>query len=488
MGQIKKEIFSGVLYSAIAKYSGIFVSLIVSMILARLLRPEQFGTVAIATIFISLFSTLTTVGLSPAIVQDKTIDDKELAGINTFTFFIAILFTAIYLLCIPLILSLYKGYTLLSNTLYLLSLNVFFSIASIVPGAMFLKNRQFKYIGIRTLIIQALVGIISVVGALEGMGIYALLVNPILGSILLFAISFYIYPIGFKRMTVGALKKIISFSTFQMLFNITYLLYRNVDKIFIGKLFGANTLGYYEKSYRLMMMPLENISGVISPVLHPVLSDYQNEPIYIWNAYLKLVAVLAEIGFLLTVIIYFCSDSLIILVYGTQWTSAIPMFKILSLSIGFQIIQSPIGAILQSINKVKGLFLSSLWILAFIVIFIYLSFLIGNITVLLYGVVFSFLVGFIIYQIYLTYYLQTDLKEIFRVILRPIMLSAILFLLIYMGSLFLGIQKESITYLLITVLFSSVYVFSMIKLGFLPNLKNIMFSVKNKEKNENSTY
>lgn len=480
MGQVKKDILSGVWYSAIAKYSGIVIGIIVSMILARILSPWQFGTVAIATIFISLFSTLTTVGLSPAIVQDKTIDNKELASINTFTFLVAVILTGIYLLSVPLILSFYEDYADLSNILYLLSLNIFFSVSGIVPNAMFLKNKQFKYIGIRTLIIQFAVGIISVVGALWGMGTYALLVNPILGSILLFAMCFYVYPIGLGRISKKALRKVVSFSFYQMLFNTTYLLYRNIDKIFIGKCFGASPLGYYEKSYRLMMLPLENISGVISPVLHPVLSEYQDDPQYIWSAYLKLIAALAEIGSLLTVVIYFCSDSLIVMFYGEQWRPAIPMFKILSLSVGLQIIQSPIGAILQSVNKVKGLFFSSLWILVSIVAFICLSFFTQDLVVLLYGIVASFLVGFVIYQINLTHYLQTSIKDILHAISSPIMLSVVLFIILHVCTSFINIHKESLEYLLIIMAIAGVYSLVMMMLGYLPYLRNMMHSIKNK--------
>lgn len=480
MKNVKKELLSGIAYSAISKYSGIIVSIVVTMILSRILLPKQFGTVAIATIFISLFSTLTTVGISPAIVQNKTIDESDLKSINTFTFLIALFFTVFYLLCIPLILDFYNGYELLSNVLYLLSFNIFFSIAAIVPNSLFLKNKQFKFIGIRALVIQSIIGLVSVLGAFLGMGIYALLVNPILGSFFLFWVSFYVNPIGFNVITGHSLKKILSFSIFQMLFNIVYLLYRNIDKIFIGKLYGVNTIGYYEKSYRLMMLPLENISGVISPVLHPILSEYQYNKEYLWQAYLKLLSALSEIGFLLTTIVFFSSDSLITIMYGEQWEPAIPFFKILSLSIGFQIIQSPVGAIFQSINKVKGLFYSSVWILFLILISVFISYLYGDINLLVYGIVISFLIGFVIYQIYLTNYLNTSLYEILSKMLRPFLVSFLLFIILSVVTYLVHIPKQKNSFLFLILMISLLYTMLMVICGCLPHLKKILLAIKNK--------
>lgn len=480
MEKVKKELLSGIAYSAISKYSGVIVSIVVSMILSRILLPKQFGTVAIATIFISFFSTLTTTGISPAIVQNKTLDKNELKSINAFTFLVATLFTVFYLFCIPLILDFYEGYELLSNVLYLLSVNIFFSIAAIVPNSLLLKNKQFKFIGIRTLLIQLIIGVISVVGAFSGMGIYALLVNPILGSFSLFLVCFYVNPIGFNTITGHSLKKILSFSIFQILFNITYLLYRNIDKIFIGRLFGVNIVGYYEKSYRLMMLPLENISGVVSPVLHPILSEYQYDKEYLWQAYLKLLSILSEIGFLLTTVVFFSSDSLITIMYGEQWEPAIPFFKILSLSIGFQIIQSPIGAIFQSINKVKGLFYSSMWILFFIFISVFVSYLYGTINLLIYGIVISFIIGFLVYQIYLTNYLKTSLYEILLKILRPFLINFLLFIILSAFTYLAHIPKQKISFLFLILLISLLYTMLMIACNYLPYSKMVLLTIKNK--------
>ena len=85
---IKNQLFSGVFYTALAKYSGIVISLVIAGILARLLSPDDFGIVAVATVIIAFFSLLTDMGISPAIIQHKSLTKDELSFLSIHTFYI----------------------------------------------------------------------------------------------------------------------------------------------------------------------------------------------------------------------------------------------------------------------------------------------------------------------------------------------------------------------------------------------------------------
>ena len=80
MTSLKHQLFSGVFYTALAKYSGIGVSLVVAGVLARLISPDDFGVMAVATVIIAFFNLFTDVGLSPAIIQHKTLTGENLAS------------------------------------------------------------------------------------------------------------------------------------------------------------------------------------------------------------------------------------------------------------------------------------------------------------------------------------------------------------------------------------------------------------------------
>lgn len=118
----------------------------------------------------------------------------------------------------------------------LLSVNLFFASATIVPGALFYRNKEFKFIAIRSFVIQISAGAAAVTAALCGAGLYALIINPIISSILIFVISYQRYPQRL-RFTLGltALRKIFSYSAYQFLFNVINYFSRNLDKLLIGK-------------------------------------------------------------------------------------------------------------------------------------------------------------------------------------------------------------------------------------------------------------
>lgn len=85
MSSIKQQLLSGVFYTALAKYSGIIVSLVVAGVLARLISPDDFGIMAVATVIIAFFNLFTDVGLSPAIIQHKDLTTENLSDLFSFT-------------------------------------------------------------------------------------------------------------------------------------------------------------------------------------------------------------------------------------------------------------------------------------------------------------------------------------------------------------------------------------------------------------------
>lgn len=361
MSSIKQQMMSGVFYTAVAKYSGIFISLGVMAVLARLLTPDDFGVVAIATVFINFFNIFTNIGISSAIVQFKGLTRKEINEIYMFTIWSGIILSALFAGSSPFIASYYNDSRLFSITLCL-ALSLFFSSASIVPNALFLKDKDFRFIAWRTLAIQLITGILSIIAALMGFGLYTLLIQPILSSLLLYLISLKRYPQGFILSSgLSSLKKIWGYSVYQFLFNVMAYFIRNLDKILIGRYISMSGLGYYEKSYRLMSLPVQNLTYVVSPVLHPFLSDYQQSKEKLGKINERIVRFLAFIGFPLSIGLYFCADELILLFFGEQWIASIPAFKILALSCGLQIIMSSSGSFFQSNNDTRSLFICGMF-------------------------------------------------------------------------------------------------------------------------------
>ena len=361
----------------------------------------------------------------------------------------SLLATLIFIICSPLLGSIYKDDQLTTICLWL-SCNLFFSLLNTVPNALLFKNKRFKYIAVRTVAVQFALGCVSIAGALLGLGIYALLINPIIGSILIYAINYRCYPVKFSfKIDFVPIKRIVPYSLYQISFNILNYFYRSIDKLLIGRYFGMAQLGYYEKSYRLMMMPLDNIANVITPVMHPLLSEYKDDISFIFNKYSTITRYFAYAGFTVSVICFFCAKEIILIMFGTQWEASIPVFKILSLSIGIQLVQSAVGAIYQSTGHVKQLFEAGLLAFICMVIAITAGIISKQLTILAWYILAAFTTIFFIYHyILIKRVLHVSFTKFLSTLFRPILTATIIALTLFCSGLFIKIDNIIISLLL----------------------------------------
>lgn len=200
---------------------------------------------------------------------------------------------------------------------------------------------------------------------------------------------------------------------------------------------GITPLGYYEKSYRLMMLPLQNITHVVSPVMHPIFSEYQNDYKMLSSSYEKVVRFLAFIGFPLSVFLYFTAKEITLIIFGNQWMPSVPVFQILSLSVGIQIILSTSGSIFQAANATKSMFISGListilnvsGILSGIFIF-------KSLEAIAWGICISFTINF--FQAYLLIYkgvFKLSILSFCKQFVSPLILSVIVYMSLVGASL-----------------------------------------------------
>jgi teichuronic acid exporter len=360
MSSIRKNISSGIFYTALGKYSGILVSIVIGSIMARLLTPEEFGIVALVMVFINFFNLLSDFGVGPAIIQNKELTERDIQSIFLASIVLGIVFSLLFFFSSGAIALFYNNPELIAMT-RLLSLVVLLYSIRVVPYALSVKKQRFKEIGIISVSVQLISGVVSIVLAYRGFGYYALIYRSIFDGLITFIAFYYMSPIRIVLIIKKkSLKMIARFSTFQFFFNFINYFSRNLDNLLIGKFISPVSLGLYDKSYQLMLLPVQNLTHVITPVLHPILSEFQNDTVRIYNAYSKVVKLLATIGFPLSVFIYFSAQEIILILYGSQWEESIPVFKILALSIGIQMVLSSSGSIFQARNRTDLLFISGL--------------------------------------------------------------------------------------------------------------------------------
>lgn len=360
MGIVKTQILSGVFYTALSRYVGIVVQLAVTAILARLLSPIEFGVIAICTVVVAFFNRFTEMGIGVAVIQRQDLEKKDYNQLYSFSVYLGLFLGFIFfILSYPI--SRWYHQPDLCIYLHLLSLQLVFSTFNMIPNAILLKAKKFKFIAGRTFVLQIITGILACLAAYCGWGCYALLISPIITSISVYLINIRMTSLNFSfTFYLTPLKKIFSYSLYQFAFGMINYFSRNLDKLLTGRYISMNQLGFYEKSYRLVLLPMQNISGVINPVVQPVLSEFQSDKQRLGNYLLKILKAINMVCFPISVVSFFCSKEIILLFFGDQWYAAVPCFQILSLSIGFQASLHITGAFFQVANSTKGLFWTGL--------------------------------------------------------------------------------------------------------------------------------
>lgn len=467
MSNFKKEFLSGVLYTSVSKYIGIVISLLITAVLARLLEPTDFGLIAVASIMINFVNLLTDFGLGPAIIQKDDLEKKDLQSLFSFTIFAGIIAAlAVFCLCHPI--ALYYENEKLVNVFRMLSLNIILVTINIVPNALLLRTKQFKLIAIRTLLMQVVSGVVGVVMAFIGYGIYALIVQALLSSLGIFVFNYVQNPL---RLTIhiqkSSLKKVLNFSAFQFLAQIFNYFTKDIDKLLIGKYTNLSQLGYYQKSYQLMQLPVGNLSYVFTPVMQPVFREYQHDLKTMFTKYGAILNCLSLIAFPLSAYLYFESYDLISIVYGSRWEPAVVAFRWLALGIGFNVLLSSSGPMFLVSNNVRMSFVNCIVEFIISTSCILVGLFIGNINsvaiMVSIGVFFRFLYIFtVLTKIAFRLSMALFISYIYRGVLCGIGIFLLYFLLD--SSLYEG--KFSLIRLIVnTLIFASMAFYALYKSG-----------------------
>lgn len=388
---IKKAVY----INAVARYSTLFLGLLFSAVLARILTPEDYGIVAVTVVFTTFFSLLSDLGLGAGIIQNKELDQEDIGHIFAFSLRLALVLAGAFaLFSIPM--SYLYGNPVYVPVGILLAVSLFFNTMNVVPNALLLKQKEFKSVALRIFCACIVSGIAGIVLALIGLKFYALVAQSIINSAFIFGWNYLSTrpPIA-RRVRRESLDRIRSYSGFLFGFNLINYFARNTDNLLIGKVMGPAQLGHYDKAYKLMLYPVNNLTHVITPVLHPILSEHQTNKEYIYDKYRQVVKVLSLLGAFITPFCWFACSEIIRIMYGQQWLAAIPCLQWMSLAMWAQMILSSAGSIFQSVGDTKRLFLSGSINAVLVVAFIIAGLLEGSITAVARNVALAYNIQFV---------------------------------------------------------------------------------------------
>lgn len=354
--QITQEIKSGATYTFFFKYLGVFIQIFTTSIMARLLTPEEFGIYVAIFVIIYFFQLLSDSGIAASIIQRKDLNNSEIFTLFILSFFIGIIISISFATLSPLISMFYKN-PIYNKITPLLSIALFFYTVHLIPWALLYRRKKFKVIGLIQTVVQIIPAILAIILAYNNFSYYSLIYQSIFQSFLKFILVLYFSPINKSKIDLSIVKKIFRYSLFKSLYDLINYISRNLDNIFIGKFLGMIQLGFYDKAYKLMMLPIGSLADVVSQVLHPVLAKHQTDFQLLNKVYLKLIKYFSLIGISLSIYLFFSAKEIIFIVFGKQWINSVIPFQYLALAVWIQMILSPSQPILLSMGKSHYLFI-----------------------------------------------------------------------------------------------------------------------------------
>lgn len=352
MKKLKEKTITGLSWGFLIQSFTQIISVITWIILARVLAPGEFGLLAMVIVLMKFMQILRNLGISEAIVQTKSIDKKKLSSAFYFHVLFSIFLGLILWLTHPIIASFYSESREINVVLGLLTLDFIVGSIVLVPNAIMLRRLMFKEVFIIDLIAVFISASVSILLAFNGYGYLSLVLKimcyTLIHSILVLIISRW-NPgkFGFTFDNMNLFRFGLPLVGTQM---INYFS-RNIDDILIGREFGKHSLGIYNRSYAIMLIPLSTLTAAASKVLFPVFSIMQDEQSRVGSNYLRATRIIAFVSFPTMLILCLLSKDIIFEVLGNKWSAMVPIVRILSLLGMIQSICSINGSIFQALDK-----------------------------------------------------------------------------------------------------------------------------------------
>ncbi len=372
MTSLKQRTFKAIVWDLLGRFLTQGSSFILTIILARLLAPEEFGIVAMAMAFISISNVFIDFGFSSALIQNQNNSSLTYSSVFYFNVFAGLIITSVIFLLAPFIGQFYHDESIVSLVRWL-SLVFLFNSFNRVQNTILTKELNFKSLSLRLLIASVLGGIGGVILAYHDFGVYSLvfqtLTTALFSTILLWSTSSWKPDLNFSFSEV---KKLIGFSSFAFFERLINNIFMRLDVLLIGKIFTPLTVGFYTRASSLKDQVTKYSSTSITRVFYPVLSSLQSDEAEFKRIYFRLISVIVFLSFGLSGILFILGEDIIIFLFGIKWMPSVLMFKLLVLTSCNQPLNSMMWNAIMSKGKSKenfyfGLLKKSVGIIPFFI-------------------------------------------------------------------------------------------------------------------------
>lgn len=435
--KLEHRVVSGVAWSFSEKLLSMVVQMAVSIIVARQLAPADFGVMAILTFFTSVALTIVDSGFSQTLIRKESPTDGEYRSVLGFNVAMsAILYVVLVALAYPL--ARFYEQPVISDIAPVLFLVLPINSLCVVQTVMFTREFRFALLSKIVFASSLISGIVAVVMALAGCGIWSLVAQRLL-MMGIKAVAFWSIRRwrSSERFSLSLLRSMAPFSLRLLATDLISAVYNNVAQLFIGKIYSAHALGFYSQAQKLKDLPVTSTVQAVQGVTYPALAKIADTDEKFSAGYLRIINLLSFVIFPTMLGLVAIAPEMFMLLLGEKWMPTVPYFEILALSGIFY----PLAIVSYNIIKVRsdGRVILRLEVVKRVVMTIILAVTIPlGIEAVAWGMTAMAAVDFIINLAAAMPYVNIGIAPILRALIPQFVVAAMMFVVLYLLNPYLS--------------------------------------------------
>lgn len=316
---LKQKTVKGVVWSGVERLSVQAIQFVVTIIIARIVTPHDYGLIGMLAVFFAVAESIVDSGFSQALIRKK--DRTEIDNCTVFYFNIVasvVLYIVLFAIS-PLVAGFYDE-SKLTSIMRVSCIIVVINSFAVVQRAIYTATLDFKTQAKATFTAAISSGMVGIIMALTGFGVWALVAQQITNAAVI-AIMFWIFSDWYPRLLYSwkSFGELFSFGSKLLASGLINTIYKNLYSIVIGKVYNASSLGFYSRAQQFGHLPSQTLTGVLQRVTYPVLCSIQENDEKLANVYRKLLKVSAYIVFPVMVILAAIAVPLVNLLLGEKW-------------------------------------------------------------------------------------------------------------------------------------------------------------------------
>lgn len=332
---LRGKVLSGLFWQYFQRIANQLVSFVVSIILARLLLPEDFGTIALIGVFITISNIFIDSGFGNALIQRKYIDKLDTSSVFFTNLSISIVLYFV-IFGISSFVAKYYNIPVLCDLIRVQAVQIIIMAFYCVQNAILVRNMRFKinfYVNFIAVVISAIVGVTL---AYHNFGVWSLVYSQ-LSMQLVCCIGLWLL-VGWRpkfQFSFERLRGLFGYSSRILAGSLLQVIYNNVYNLVIGKQYSSTQLGYYNRGQLIPTIIIDNAANTINGVMFPALSSIQDDKERYLSVVRKMVSIVAFVVFFIVSLMLPLSTDVISLLLTDKWLPCVPFMQIVCITVCF---------------------------------------------------------------------------------------------------------------------------------------------------------